>query len=247
MPRAESGILSLPYTRIIVEGVVIVGSILLAFGIDAAWDSREERVQSRALLQALSEDFEAAGNRLEWWKASHAYALESAESLLTYAEDDRVRSADRAHVDTLFSRLFYSMDTFNPPMGTVETILNSGRLDLFENRELVRELTRWTSLLARYQVFQTAGSDHFFSTLYPFLAGEVDLQDLDIAVPWDVPWSHDPTTAVDLLANQEFRSLLYMHYVLLRNVGSQIPDVDQAIARISKMTDQALRQDTAGP
>jgi hypothetical protein len=244
MQRGKSGISRLPYARILVEGVVIVGSILLAFGIDAAWDSREEGVQSRALLEALSEDFEAARNRFDQWKTSHAYAFESAERLLTYAEDDRIREADRAQVDTLFSRLFYSMDTFNPPMGTVETILSSGRLDLFEDRVLVRELTRWTSALARYQVFQTAGSDHFFRTLYPFLAEAVDLQDLDIAVPWEVPWAHDPTAAVDLLANQEFRSLMYMHYVLLRNVGFQIPEVDQAIARISAMTDQALRQET---
>jgi hypothetical protein len=215
MQRGKSGISRLPYARILVEGVVIVGSILLAFGIDAAWDSREEGVQSRALLEALSEDFEAARNRFDQWKTSHAYAFESAERLLTYAEDDRIREADR---------------------GTVETILSSGRLDLFEDRVLVRELTRWTSALARYQVFQTAGSDHFFRTLYPFLAEAVDLQDLDIAVPWEVPWAHDPTAAVDLLANQEFRSLMYMHYVLLRNVGFQIPEVDQAIARISAMT-----------
>ena len=32
----------IPWLRIFVDGVVIVGSILLAFGIDAAWEGRSE-------------------------------------------------------------------------------------------------------------------------------------------------------------------------------------------------------------
>ncbi len=33
----------IPWLRVFVEGVVIVGSILLAFGIDAWWDGVQER------------------------------------------------------------------------------------------------------------------------------------------------------------------------------------------------------------
>ena len=46
-------------TRLLVEGAVIVASILLAFGIDAWWDARTERTQERALLTALAEDLAA--------------------------------------------------------------------------------------------------------------------------------------------------------------------------------------------
>jgi len=48
----------IPWGRVLVEGVVIVGSILLAFGIEAGWqrlESRSERLQ----LTDLAEDFEA--------------------------------------------------------------------------------------------------------------------------------------------------------------------------------------------
>jgi hypothetical protein len=33
----------IPWLRILVEGAVIVGSILLAFGIDAWWDAAQDR------------------------------------------------------------------------------------------------------------------------------------------------------------------------------------------------------------
>ncbi len=52
----------IPWLRVFVEGVVIVGSILLAFGLQAWWDESQERGEERALLQeirtTLSEDLD---------------------------------------------------------------------------------------------------------------------------------------------------------------------------------------------
>ena len=46
-------------SRLLLEGFVIVASILLAFAIDAAWDERQERAQERRLLEALEGEFAA--------------------------------------------------------------------------------------------------------------------------------------------------------------------------------------------
>ncbi len=43
----------IPWLRVFVEGVVIVGSILLAFGIQAWWDERQERGEERGEEQQL--------------------------------------------------------------------------------------------------------------------------------------------------------------------------------------------------
>ncbi len=48
----------IPWLRVFVEGVVIVGSILLAFGIQAWWDEREERVAEAEYLTALGPTIE---------------------------------------------------------------------------------------------------------------------------------------------------------------------------------------------
>ena len=228
------------WQRVVIQAVVIVVSILMAFGIQAWWDSRGEALQSRALIAALSEDFQTAGARLRTTRTLRERALLSAERLLTYVEEGSIPETERAQVDSVFSRLFYSMATFNPPMGTVETILSSGRLDLFQDQELVRELTRWTSAVDNYKEWETVSSDHFYTRVYPYLAARVNLQDLDIAVPWDVPWPHDPTSAADLISDAEFGSVLYMHYVLLHNVIGVFPQVETAISRISEITQGEL-------
>ena len=47
----------IPWLRVGVEGVVIVGSILLAFGVQAWWDVRQERSHLDAVLAGLEEGY----------------------------------------------------------------------------------------------------------------------------------------------------------------------------------------------
>ena len=54
----------IPWLRVFVEGVVIVGSILLAFGIDAWWDGSKERADELDYLRALRSEFQAAAVEL---------------------------------------------------------------------------------------------------------------------------------------------------------------------------------------
>jgi hypothetical protein len=44
---------------LIAEGAVIVVSILLAFGVDAWWDARQERAREESYLGQLAEDLES--------------------------------------------------------------------------------------------------------------------------------------------------------------------------------------------
>ncbi len=54
----------IPWLRVFVEGVVIVGSILLAFGLQAWWDERDERRAERIYLEQLRADLVGAEEQL---------------------------------------------------------------------------------------------------------------------------------------------------------------------------------------
>ena len=56
---------SIPWPRVIVEGAVIVVSILLAFGIDAWWEGRQERAEEGRYIAALLDEAYGAANELE--------------------------------------------------------------------------------------------------------------------------------------------------------------------------------------
>ena len=57
----------IPWLRVFVEGVVIVGSILLAFGIDAWWDGVQERAEGSGLTTSTATAYETA----RWPHGSH--------------------------------------------------------------------------------------------------------------------------------------------------------------------------------
>jgi hypothetical protein len=228
------------WRRLLAEGMVIVASILIAFGLDAWWGSRNGRAQERALLVALAQDFGTARDDLHDVTRAHETVLASMVRLLTYTEAGVVPDSERAQVDTVLSRVFIRR-TFDPPMGTVETILSSGRLDIIRNQDLVAELTRWTAAVRDFNELETSGATHFYSTLYPYLAANLDLQDLDKGIPWEVPWPHDPTPAADLVRDPAFRNVIYMHYVLYHNVLEGVPDLERAVNRIIDLTTRENR------
>ncbi len=58
----------IPWLRVGIEGLVIVGSILLAFGIDAAWEERQERAEEQEILARLEDDM--VNNRADLERAN---------------------------------------------------------------------------------------------------------------------------------------------------------------------------------
>ncbi len=55
----------IPWKRISIEAVAIVGSILIAFALDAWWDRSQARVQNRERLAAVLEEVESAEPAIE--------------------------------------------------------------------------------------------------------------------------------------------------------------------------------------
>jgi hypothetical protein len=231
----------IPWPRIFAEGGAILLSILLAFWIDAWWDDRADDKQERALLIALSQDFQAARNEFETISAGHKKVLDSMVQILNWAEAGSVSEDDRADVDVRLSNVFYR-PKFDPPMGAVDTILASGRLDLLSNTTLVTELTRWSSLVKDLNEHEDAAANHFYQTVYPYLSANLNIQDLDKDIPYPggVPWPQQPANAYMLVPNRDFHNVIYVHWVLYWNVQTRLPKVDDALGRIMELTTAEL-------
>ncbi len=121
-------------------------------------------------------------------------------------------------------------------MGTVETLLGSGRLDLLNNSDLVSELTRWTAMVGNFKQRESVAESHFYEHVYPFLASHINLKDVDKAIPFEVPWEQRPANAHRLVSDPDFQNTVYMHWVLHRTVQYEHPDLEAALRRISGLT-----------
>jgi hypothetical protein len=236
----------IPWARVLAEGVVIVVSILLAFWIDTRWDGRQDRAQREALLNALLEDFETAEVLLENVETRHRALAEADRRLVLFGEDGSVPDTERGAVDSLLAHHF-SRPVFQPPMGTVESILGTGRLDLFKSEALLASLTKWTASVAGLQQAEEDVRQHFYTRIYPYLASRIDIEDLDkgfakyLRQPF--PFPQEETSAYLLVTDLELQNMLYTHWVLNMNILEfSIPLVQATLKDMRAQAEAELRR-----
>ena len=142
MPRAGR----IPWIRIFVEGAVIVGSILLAFGIDAWWGGLAEDRAEHALLERVRSEFQDNRRLIDETTTSHVEAEKATLTLLELAEVGEPLPMTPG-VDSMVALAFLNSRTFNPGIGAVDAFLNSGSSLLIRNQELADLLVAWSGVV----------------------------------------------------------------------------------------------------
>jgi hypothetical protein len=160
----------IPWLRSFVEGTVIVGSILLAFGIDAWWVGVGERDRDRGHLAALREEFSETLSQIVEEEALRDFAARSAASLI-----GQIQGNQRAEADSLY--LWFSLASmpiaFNPPMAVFDAAATSGAVQRIRLDDLRIALVQYRPLLARLREQDEAASAVSALRLQPFLEGRV--------------------------------------------------------------------------
>ncbi len=179
-PKAES----IPWRRILVEALAIVLSILLAFAIDAGWDSMKERERESIVLQGVLADFQRTRPDLVERLAT-ARRLRHNSVLLRDLLAEAAGQGRIAVPDTVILSVI-GAPTFQPATNTLDAALASGEIDLIRDDEIRRELAQWRTTLSdtfeSEQEVRRIGTDR----LEPMLSRDVALGPYyDIAVSWD--------------------------------------------------------------
>lgn len=139
-----------PWSRILVEGVVIVTSILLAFAIDAWWDGRRDSAERDRLVEAMYEDFSITRGRLEESLRSADALYARTRMFLTLVADPQLRGS--VPIDSLTFLLSGARlgVAFQPSLASYEAALSSGRIGLIEEPDLFEAITEFKIGLERF-------------------------------------------------------------------------------------------------
>ena len=164
------------FTRLFAEGVVIVVSILLAFGIEAWWDERQDRAEEHNILLALQEEFStnraALVETIEMQEASERRYRALRD--LTTAE---IRALPVDSVGALLGSLT-APRTFDAVRGTVDALVGAGALGLLQSNELQRSLTSFLGVLG------DADEDAQYMAEFAVRGWEAAIA---LGGPWNVP------------------------------------------------------------
>ena len=156
-----------PWLRVFVEGVVIVGSILLALGLDEWRVGVQERAEEHEILLGLRIEFVDHRSQIvrigDRWEA-HSRGI---NQLLVAIESKALPSVEA--MDTALFRFVWA-STFDPGSGVRDALITSGKLDLIESPELRTHLSGWASVADELRDNEVAMRTFVLTTVFPYLA-----------------------------------------------------------------------------
>ena len=129
----------------LIEGTVIVASILLAFGIDAWWERRNELAEEQRYLAGLEAEFTDNVKTVEFVIARHELFSERFDQLALMSNEE-IMALEADSIDEFMRGMMQYM-TFEPSGGSLSSLLSAGRLGIIQDNALRDELVEWLRLL----------------------------------------------------------------------------------------------------
>lgn len=124
--------------RLLVEGAVIVASILLAFGIDAMWDQHKERLEEAEVLASLESDFRENLESVNKIIEAYEGFAERVEKLVSMSPEE-IRALSQTEVSEIMLSTANPW-TFDAVRGTTDTLVYGGRLAVLRDPRLRESL-----------------------------------------------------------------------------------------------------------
>lgn len=229
------------WRRTVAEGVVIVASILLAFGIDAWWADVQERKEEEVVLRALETEFR---ENLAELRAVHdvqaRYAQELGELVSLVVSQPEGSSLQ---VEDSELRPLISFRTADPATGTLSTLLASGRIDLIQSEELQQALAGWPAVVEDVAEDERLVRDFVHGQLVTGIVEDLDVGRL--LVNWSQLGAAGATVRggeggkLALRVSSTSRALIGERYHLARLLLSQSSDRLEAGDAVLSMIEQA--------
>lgn len=154
-----------------------IASILLAFGINAWWEGRQDREEEHQALVALAKDFDTAADDISRTLGQIDSVSAATRAVLQWTG----RDADSRRADSLslFLPTITRLPAFRPPLGTLEALLGSGDLRLIRNDDLRAALASFPSRLARMQRTEDFGAETLFGGFMPYMNRSIPMRQFD--------------------------------------------------------------------
>lgn len=224
----------------LVDAIVVVCSILLAFAIDAWWDDRGERKAEIVLLKRLQADFGEIRAMLEVTLKDHAETHDACVALLEFEIGETLPATPE--VDSMVAKVFLASRTFNPGSGAVAAFLNSDSSRRVRNQPLADLMLAWSGLVEELQEEEAQLQKGVSERWTPYLASRVNLGPyiatygtLMSGLPdqLSVPLQRQPLTVDEEFVNHVLNRFTWQQ-LALREIGPLSAAVEEILALLEK-------------
>ena len=226
-------------SRLLLEGLVVVASILIAFALDAWWSQRAEARTEAAHLRALRSDFQENVARLQSLIAREDATADASRRLLVVASTPRMPSPEDS-LNNLLGRVLNS-GRLDPVMGAYEAVVSSGGLAQVQDDSLRLALADFASLV--HDRYWERYSDEMYFDLVRSFTGQLGLSSAVLALDSSATKGALAGAGFNsqLLTNPKFHEHLALRYLAERDVASAYRGLLEKAERVLMLTERALR------
>jgi len=232
---------NIPWTRILVEGVAIVASILIAFAIDAWWDDRKESESEIHDLIRVSAELESNSGRIETKLQTIALSIEATATFISWMGPEPANVEKETLVkqwDSLYGIGFFSLHR-----SATGDYLASGRTDIAKNLEVRQAISEWYSIgIALEEQYERLRIAH--ANISAYLQDAIPfLQTISAnALMADHPSSKFPFDQTDLLADPKLESRLALFLIRMEFVREQAVDLKERQQELVALIDNTIEE-----
>ena len=171
----------IPWSRIAVEGIAIIASILLAFSIDAWWDDRQREEAEQVVLLTLLNDFQGKQILLSDMNKFSETIVESVETLLMAASStDHVLS--EASIDRLIGDTWWVSNEAVWDSAPLNQLIAGGNLSVISNPNLVQQLAELQVAIERVKYHSRNDHEFHENTMTPFMIANSNMSQITSAI-----------------------------------------------------------------
>ncbi len=238
---------SLPWLRLFVEAVLIVGSILLALALDAWWDRVQEDRRRAELVEQLRQDFETTRARLAESIALADTVIAQLQGFLAAAHAPQPIPMDSLRF--LASGVGRGIG-FEPALSAYRSAVATGELRLIQGAQLIEAFVEFDEAMNGFDLHRRITADLFYLGATFELRKRLGMHAVLTRPPEELP-------AAFRLSETGYRALIRepdvfatMATVLTanRNIRDELGAADAAAQRIlDGLRDHASRRDRSRP
>ncbi len=184
------------------EGIVIVASILIAFGLDASWDNYQESRIEQRVLGELREEVLSAKKYIESSITELESVIEASEQLAGYIGSD-TPPLSREVSEDLVKRIL-DFNTLEVPTSVLDSVIASGQIRLLSNQSLRDALAAWPTFILDVREnheWHRVETDEY---LVPYLARHVAIRNTTDTWPAGFPRASLEYDAIAMQRDPEF-------------------------------------------
>jgi hypothetical protein len=231
----------------VLEGLAVLAGILVAFGIDALWEERRDRVQERVYLSALRDEFEDARIGLARRDQQLAEDMKSTVDVLSVLATRASDGISDDSVNVLAVRQG-PLTVYTPPRAALNDLTNSGGIGLVQSATLRRALATYEQLLAQDLSEQEAMVQIWLDYLAPYRVEHATMNirsvadSLNLAVdPMTSRLFLDDVDRASYVRNPAYSNLLVARLLRVRNARGSLAAVLNQIDRILGLLGSGMR------